>query len=417
MLRWLDAVKKSDSIVLLMTTKWCEYCEEQREILRAVEEEFSPFFVFVEEDADERPDLAVRYTPQVYPSISVIYRDNLLGGTYGLVSQESLSEVLLLSIDLINRGGIKVKVPFRIDRREIKFDPRYVFNHILRVCEGYFDWNEGGFEREPKHISPEVLRLFLKMKDTYHLGMVIYTLQKAIDNIWDNGFYAFSKSRDWSNPFKVKMIDLNSQMINVLLETYELTKDDFFLEYAIKTAYWLLSVRDRDGHFPIAVIDGKAIGNHYLNVNSMALEALYNVYTFTGDEKFLLENLPIILNHNLHDRQSPLFLSDIAFLLKFLYKLNRKETINDIIINLLNKKYHGNGAFYDTTKDYAMENKIGRFQFLYDNSVLAETLLRLNLREIVESIIKTLINSYYMYTYFNQAQFAYIIGEYYEFFT
>jgi hypothetical protein len=104
-------------------------------------------------------------------------------------------------------------------------------------------------------------------------------------------------------------------------------------------------------------------------------------------------------------------------LLKFLYKLNRKETINDIIINLLNKKYHGNGAFYDTTKDYAMENKIGRFQFLYDNSVLAETLLRLNLREIVESIIKTLINSYYMYTYFNQAQFAYIIGEYYEFFT
>ncbi|MEM0085409.1 MAG: thioredoxin family protein, partial [Candidatus Methanomethylicia archaeon] len=100
MLKWLEAIRRFSNdkiIVLLMTTNWCENCKKQSEILRdlELEREFSDNFVFVEEDADERIDLAIRYTPQIYPCISVINKDTILGGTYGLVEKDKLKEILL----------------------------------------------------------------------------------------------------------------------------------------------------------------------------------------------------------------------------------------------------------------------------------------------------------------------------------
>lgn len=420
MLKWLEAIRRFSNdkiIVLLMTTNWCENCKKQSEILRdlELEREFSDNFVFVEEDADERIDLAIRYTPQIYPCISIINKDTILGGTYGLVEKDKLKEILLLTLDIINRDTNRFTTAKRAKSNKFFFDAKYIFNDIVRKCEAYFDWIEGGFEREPKHISPEVLRLFLKIKDTYHMGMVIFTLQKAIENIWNNGFYAFSKSKDWKEPYKAKLVDLNSQMINILIEVYRMTKDDFFLEYAIKTGDWLLSIRDRDGHFPVGVFEENRVGGHYLSVNAMAIEALNEIYTVTGDEKYLLKP-NFTLNHNLHDLSSPLFLYDIVFLLRLLEKRKNYEEVKKIL-ELLIERYYGNNAFYDVTEDFARENRIGRYQFLYDNSILGQILLKIGKEELAKNIATTLASSYYIYTYFNQAEFAILLGELYGFFT
>ncbi|ADX82271.1 hypothetical protein GO599_01945 [Sulfolobus islandicus] len=414
-LSWREAVNENKKlIVLFMTTSWCESCEEQEKELLEIEDERVSL---VKEDADERLDLAVRYTPQIYPTISLVSKNSLIGGTYGLVKRGKLLEMISEALELIEGKG-KLIVPPKLSSKKIdKFPPDYAFNHILRVCEGYFDWKEGGFEREPKHVSPEVLQLFLRFNDYYHKIMAEVTLDNVIEYLWENGFYMFSKSRDWKEPYKAKLLDYNAEMVKTLVKAYQVLKKEIYLDYAIATTDWLLSKRDSRGYF----INGEFLGvedkRPFLNVNANVGDAFMEVYRITNDKKYLeiakdLEQR-LVLAHRMNVL-SPPYLIDLASYLNFLSKLNPDKARN--LLNILDD-YKGSEAYYDTTLRFATENKIGRFNFLYDNVLLANTLINLNIFEEAKRIVDMFLSSYSIYAYFNQAKYALVLGEIYGLFT
>ena len=388
--------------VLVAITTWCELCDKQVEEVRKVDEEYNDV-EFIVVDADERPDLAIRYTPQIYPSISIVTEQGVIGGSYGLIQSEKLSEMLSTAISLIEGKG-KLVTPPSIDKSLPSFSEDYVFQDIIRKCEGYFDWISGGFEREPKFVAPEVLRLFLKFKDFYHQTMVTVTLDNAIEHLWDNGFYLFSKTLDWKEPYKVKMVDFNASMVEILLEAYKVLNDDKYLDYAIKTGEFLKSMIRDDGLAMNCIAFGKTDPRPFAHVNALVLEAFYSLREyedFSEHYKQLSENLSKVRNHRIDDPTSPLYLLDIAHLLR---------ACQSNVESLL-PQYYGSGAYYDVPLDFAIREGIGRFKFLYDNSVLAEAFIRRGRVEEAKMIVKDILPSYIYYTYFNQAQFALILGE------
>ncbi|TRN00711.1 hypothetical protein DJ530_06885 [Sulfolobus sp. E1] len=303
---------------------------------------------------------------------------------------------------------------------KLSVSPQYVVSEVLRNCEGYYDWINGGFEREPKFVSPEVLNLFLKLNDFYHTSMVVATLDNVISNLWDDGFYAYSITSDWKTPYKAKLYDFNAELVSTLLEAYEKIGDDNYLDYAVKSIEWMIRNRRSDGLFPNAQVIDKVDSRAFLSVNSVVGESLFRMYKETEDSKYLeiaeeLYNNIVSrkLTHNLDNPDSPLFLIDIARFLKFssYLKKNNKE-----IFNILSNYESNKGAYYDVTLKHASEERIGRYTFLYDNSILAQAFINLGMINEAKKILDSLIESFTIYTYFNQAVYALTLGEVYGLF-
>ncbi|NON62492.1 thioredoxin family protein, partial [Acidianus sp. RZ1] len=251
---WVDSLKRKTPFkVVYFWTEWCEGCEEERKELEKIEKNWDNLD-FIEINADERPDLAIRYSPQIYPSISFISDRAVIGGTYGYVEFAKINELLLITLDLVQGGG-KIITPITVPHSAQKVSWRQAVNEIRRKCLAFFDINFGGFEKSPKYYLPNVLRFLLKMGDPYSLEVVKYTLDAAIYYLWDDGFYAYSKSEDWKDHSNVKLIDVNADMILTLIEAYKVTKDEYYLDYAIETGNWILQFGDP--FFPIAIVDGR----------------------------------------------------------------------------------------------------------------------------------------------------------------
>ncbi len=401
-----------------MTTSWCIDCYQQEREIEGLDEEF-PQISFVKEDADERPDLAVRYTPQIYPSISLISKSAVIGGTYGLVKRDKIREILTQAMELIEGKGKPVTLP-KISAHKLNVNPHYVMSEILRNCEGYYDWINGGFEREPKFVSTEVLKLFLKFDDFYHTSMVVTTLDNAISNLWDDGFYIYSITNDWKTPYKAKLYDFNAELVISLLEAYKKVGDDSYLDYAVKTAEWMIRNRRSDGLFPNAEVMGKVDNRAFLNVNSVVGESLIRLYKETDDSKYLDIAKELYdkivsrkLTHNLDNSNSPLFLIDIARFLNFSSYLKKD---NKEILKISSNYESDRGAYYDVTLEHANEERIGRYTFLYDNSILALAFINLGMINEAKKILDSLMESFIIYTYFNQAIYALALGEIYGLF-
>ena len=396
--------------VMLAVTSWCELCEKQEEELKKVEQEYKDLeFLII--DADERPDLAIRYTPQIYPCISIISERGIIGGSFGFVESQKIGEMISNSIALLDGKGKLVKPP-TVEKKLQRFSPDYVFQDILRKCEGYFDWISGGFEREPKFVSPEVLRLLLKFKDSYHQSMVFITLDNAIEHLWDNGFYLFSKSIDWKEPYRAKMVDFNASMVSVLLEAYKVFKDDNYLDYAIKAGEFLKLLTRDDGLVMNGIAFDKLDQRPFLHVNALALETFYSLKDyedFSERAKLLQESLSSAKHHRIDDYRSALYLFDLAYLLRAYTYVHDNGATSNVFSSL--SEYYGNGAYYDVTLEFATREGIGRFKFLYDNSVLAEALLMMGKKEEAEKVVEDILPSYIYYPYFNQAQLALVLGE------
>ena len=103
-----------------------------------------------------------------------------------------------------------------------------------------YDNEYGGFGKAPKFPSPQdfifLLRYYHKTKDESALLIVENTLKHMRrGGIWDHigfGFHRYSTDREWLTPHFEKMLYDQAMLALAYLETYQITRNEFYAETA-----------------------------------------------------------------------------------------------------------------------------------------------------------------------------------------
>jgi hypothetical protein len=118
-----------------------------------------------------------------------------------------------------------------------------VIKEAARALGGYFEPVYGGFGGAPKFPNTMALSLFLRYHwitgDTTSLDRVKHTLRRmAQGGVYDHlggGFHRYSVDERWLVPHFEKMLYDNSQLIQLYLEAYQATGDEFFKRIAVES--------------------------------------------------------------------------------------------------------------------------------------------------------------------------------------
>jgi len=110
-----------------------------------------------------------------------------------------------------------------------------------------FESQYGGFSKRPKFPIPHNLMFLNKFYHYYNnkeaLDMVIFTLTKMrLGGIYDHiggGFHRYSTDQEWLVPHFEKMLYDQSLLVLSYLETYQITKNNLFLNTALETLDYL----------------------------------------------------------------------------------------------------------------------------------------------------------------------------------
>ncbi|NON62493.1 thioredoxin, partial [Acidianus sp. DSM 29099] len=139
-------------------------------------------------------------------------------------------------------------------------------------------------------------------------------------------------------------------------------------------------------------------------------EAIYNLYLLLEDKTFLqvAEKLARNLTVKSHviGENGPIFLQDLSYLLRFLGNMGRGNHVLDYIM----ENFYGGDAFFDTTKDHAMSQMIGRFKLIDSNSVLAQALLSMGKIDLAQRISEYFLDKFQEFAYFSQADYGSLLA-------
>jgi uncharacterized protein len=257
MTRWHDwsteafsaAASQQKPIVLTLTTRWSESCRTLEEGFEdpAVAAIVERRFVAVRVDAERRPDIAERYGLGGWPTVAFLSPDGwILGG--GTLSAQQLADALPRVAEAFaqhaGRPLTRSQQASRVEAPSAKAggegiggggdEAREVAHargegEIVTWCRRQlldaFDAEHGGFGREPKfpHVAPLFFALhLLEQGDDPEVQHVV---TRTLDEMgWgplyderDGGFFRASASRDWSRPERVKLLEINTDLIQLYL--------------------------------------------------------------------------------------------------------------------------------------------------------------------------------------------------------
>jgi len=131
-------------------------------------------------------------------------------------------------------------------------------DHAARLVAGSFDPFRGGFGEAPKFPPTAQMELLLRVwkrsDKSEYLEMVERTLQRmSAGGIFDQlagGFARYSTDADWLVPHFEKMLYDNALLVVNLIECYQATAKQEYLDIACRTLDWALNeMRDADGGF------------------------------------------------------------------------------------------------------------------------------------------------------------------------
>ena len=216
-------------VLLSIATTWCSGCRAMDAtsyadpaIATLINERFVPVRV----DADERPDIAERYSLGGWPTTAFLTPEGAIlgGGTY--VPAERMPGALERVLAAVDPGATAATVGTGTIRPATHLPPD---EEIVSVALAGFDAEHGGFGLEPKFplVAPVrlALELFLERGDPAHERMVTVTLDamgwgRLYDEI-DGGFFHYAGARDWQLPQTEKLLETNATLIDLYLDAGE----------------------------------------------------------------------------------------------------------------------------------------------------------------------------------------------------
>ena len=252
---------------------WCQIMEEESFQDKNIAELLNERFISIKVDKEEYPDIA-KYYQKVYKlmnrsdsafPLSIFMTENLkpfYADSY--ISPEAQEEKLgfeeLLRViskkyitdhdTLVQKGD---EVLQYINPKEKKIDATKlhidILNTITTHTDNLVDKNEGGFGDSIKFPNVSTLELLL---DTYQLtknDTILNATLLSLDGMYQNnlydhqngGFYNYSKDKKWTIPHKVKTTYDNALIIQLYLRAYQLTQNQAYKEVALKTVDFMLT--------------------------------------------------------------------------------------------------------------------------------------------------------------------------------
>lgn len=258
-----NTAKKQDKLILLsISATWCHWCHVMDEttfshepVINFINQNFIPVRV----DTDMRPDINRRYNMGGWPTVAILNYDGVLlsGGTY--IPPEKFLTFLeeIHSYYKNNRDEIEVKIRENKNKAKPIFTLKtiskglvcdaikYVYENIVKTYDKLY----GGFGIEPKFPMSEALEFLLfyysKTGDDNASLMLSKTLTNMLEggifDQTDGGFFRYSTTRDWSIPHYEKMLEDNSVLLKILLEAYNVIKNDKFKDGASRIISYMKS--------------------------------------------------------------------------------------------------------------------------------------------------------------------------------
>lgn len=234
--RWLpwgaDAFARARAeempVLLSISATWSASCRDMDRTTYAdpvvagiVNERFVPIRV----DADRRPDISERYGLGGWPTTAFLTAEGELigGGTY--VARERMPSVLERVAEAFRsrRGDLTAANP----RAEVRQpDESTDSPNLAELVFDAFDATHGGFGHEPKFPLTAPLELALEIYRETQDAAMARVVEATLDAVgWgglydegDGGFFRYAARRDWRQPHREKLLDVNASLLRMYVE-------------------------------------------------------------------------------------------------------------------------------------------------------------------------------------------------------
>ena len=216
-------------VLLSITASWCGCCDEMDRTSYAdpdVAALVNGRFVAVRVDSDRRPDIGERYHLGGWPTTAFLTPDGAIvgGGTY--VSREKLAGVLADVADaFVTRGSELVSLDASAAEGSCCPTHPSAVDDLVPGIFASFDSTYGGFGDAPKfpltapvHLA---LELYAERADAGFADLAVRTLDAMgsgglYDDV-DGGFFRCAGSRDWRDPQREKLLEVNAALLGLFL--------------------------------------------------------------------------------------------------------------------------------------------------------------------------------------------------------
>jgi len=263
------------------TCHWCHVMEKESFEDDEVARVLNDTFICIKVDREERPDIDAVYmaacqmltgsggwplnlflTPDKQPFFAATYlpKRNRLGRAGLIELCEQVHRLWTSQTDKVHNSAASIAA--NLDRAftfSAANDPgESLLDHAFELLWQSYDSKFGGFESAPKFPTPHrllfLLRCHHRTADARALKMVEKTLQAMrLGGIWDHvgyGFHRYSTDAQWLLPHFEKMLYDQALIAQACLETYQITRDEFYAQTADEIfAYVLRDMTSAEGAF------------------------------------------------------------------------------------------------------------------------------------------------------------------------
>ncbi len=277
--------RKEDKLIFLSigysTCHWCHVMEHESFEDEKVADLMNDSFVSIKVDREERPDIDGIYmtvcqmltgsggwpmtiimTPEKKPFFAGTYfpKETRFGRTGLLELLPKINELWKTKKEEILKSSEEIliaikKSEIRTSGQEIGIE---IFDKAYNEFLKRFDKVNGGFGNSPKFPTPHnlifLLRYWKRKKEPIALEMVEKTLLKMrLGGIYDHigfGFHRYSTDSEWLVPHFEKMLYDQAQLVQVYIEVYQITQNDFYKNTAEEIlSYVLRDMTSAEGGF------------------------------------------------------------------------------------------------------------------------------------------------------------------------
>lgn len=252
-------------MLLAVGAAWCPACAGMaRTTYRdpAVCDVIERHYVPVRVDADRRPDIGERYTLGGWPTTAFLTPTGQLLGGETYVEPPRMARLLRRVAEAYERRRDELAAA---PAPEPQADPDEPFNAadipawLEQQLLAAFDPLEGGFGTAPKHLQPQALRFGLRRIAAGHTALleaVVRTLD-AVDrgglfDAVEGGAFRYCAGPDWTAPRVEKLLVLNAEALDLLLDGWSVLDDARCRERAVGVIRFVretLADRDAGGFY------------------------------------------------------------------------------------------------------------------------------------------------------------------------